>query len=107
VQRGRPETCQGAHAAGYNSYIGISVVGDFSSEDNPAGEKGPIQPTQKQLDSLIKVCRRLKERYKIPLNHIVRHSDVSATLCPGDRFPFTSVLRQIQASNDNAKPESR
>lgn len=98
VQRGRPETCEGAHATGYNSYLGISIIGDFSSEDNPTAEKGPIKPTEKQIDSLIKLCRRLKERYNIPLNHIVRHSDISSTRCPGDRFPFSSVLQQIQAT---------
>src|SRR5437016_681095 len=35
VQQGRPEHCRGAHAQGYNSYIGICLVGDFSSKDNP------------------------------------------------------------------------
>jgi N-acetylmuramoyl-L-alanine amidase len=108
VQRGRPETCQGAHAMGYNSYLGISIVGDFSSEDNPSGEKGPIKPSEKQIDSLIKLCRRLKESYNIPLNHIVRHSDTSSTKCPGDRFPFSSVLQQVQAPEaKGSRPESR
>ena len=40
VQTGRPERCEG--------------VGDFSSEDNPAGKEGPInssgQPTQSQAN---------------------------------------------------------
>lgn len=96
VKRGRPERCEGAHAKGYNSYLGISVVGDFSSEDNPTGEKGPTRPTAKQIASLIQLCRRLKDRYNIPLQHIVRHSDISSTKCPGDRFPFRSVLDQLQ-----------
>jgi hypothetical protein len=96
VQTGRPERCEGAHAKGYNSYLGISVVGDFSSEDNPTGGKGPMRPSAKQLASLVRLCRRLKDRYNIPLQHIVRHSDISSTTCPGDRFPFTSVLQQLQ-----------
>lgn len=95
VKTGRPERCEGAHAAGYNSYLGISVVGDFSSEDNPTGEKGPTGPSAKQIASLIQLCRRLKDRYNIPLQHIVRHSDLSSTKCPGDRFPFRSVLDQL------------
>jgi len=45
VKAGRPERCEGAHALGYNSYLGISVVGDFSSEDNPTGTKGPTSPS--------------------------------------------------------------
>jgi lipid-binding SYLF domain-containing protein len=96
VIAGRPERCEGAHAAGYNSYLGISVVGDFSSEDNRTGEKGPTRPSAKQVASLIRLCRRLKRRYNFPLQHIVRHSDVSSTKCPGDQFPFRSILDQLQ-----------
>jgi len=96
IQVGRPERCEGAHAQGYNSYLGISVVGDFSSEDNPTGKKGPARPTAKQIASLVQLCRRLKDRYNIPLQHIVRHSDISSTRCPGDRFPFQSFLQQLQ-----------
>jgi len=107
VQPGRPERCEGAHAQGYNSYLGISVVGDFSSEDNPTGEKGPIRPTAKQIASLIQLCRRLKDRYHIPLQHIVRHSDISSTRCPGDRFPFRSVLDQLQWKRGGVKPKRR
>ena len=103
VKRGRPERCEGAHAKGYNSYLGISVVGDFSSEDNPTGKKGPTRPTAKQIASLIQLCRRLKDRYHIPLQHIVRHSDISSTKCPGDRFPFRSVLDQLQGRPGGAK----
>lgn len=96
VQAGRPEKCEGAHAEGYNSYLGIAVVGDFSSEDNPTGNKGPTEPSKKQMDSLVHLCLRLMDRYNIPLQHIVRHSDISSTRCPGDRFPFSSLLRQLQ-----------
>ena len=60
VQAGRPERCEGAHAEGYNSYLGISVVGDFSSEDNPTGKKGPTNPSDKQIAALIQLCRRLQ-----------------------------------------------
>jgi N-acetylmuramoyl-L-alanine amidase len=105
VQAGRPERCEGAHAQGYNSYLGISVVGDFSSEDNPTGKKGPIRPSAKQIASLIQLCRRLKDHYHIPLQHIVRHSDISSTRCPGDRFPFRSVLDQLQRKPGGVKPK--
>jgi N-acetylmuramoyl-L-alanine amidase len=104
VKVGRPERCEGAHAEGYNSYLGISVVGDFSSEDNPTGKKGPTRPNAKQIASLIQLCLRLKDRYNIPLQHIVRHSDISSTKCPGDRFPFRSVLDQLQRRPASTKP---
>jgi len=107
VKAGRPERCEGAHAQGYNSYLGISVVGDFSSEDNPTGKKGSTRPSAKQIASLIQLCRRLEDRYHIPLQHIVRHSDISSTRCPGDRFPFRSVLDQLQRKTGDIKPKGR
>ncbi len=98
VQAGRPERCEGAHAEGYNSYLGISVVGDFDSQDNPTGKKGATKPTEKQIASLVQLCRRLQDRYNIPLQHIVRHSDIASTRCPGDRFPFSAFLQQLQTT---------
>ncbi len=96
VKPGRPERCQGAHAKGYNSYLGISVVGDFSGDQNPRGPNEPRIPNDRQISSLIQLCRRLRARYKIPLQHIVRHSDISSTDCPGRRFPFRYVLQQLE-----------
>lgn len=96
IQTGRPDRCEGAHAKGYNSYLGISVVGDFDSRDNPTGEKGPEKPNEKQIASLTRLCQRLMLRYHIRVNHIVRHSDTAVTKCPGDRFPFSAFLKQLQ-----------
>lgn len=96
IQKGRPERCEGAHAKNYNSYLGISVVGDFDSRDNPKGEKGPTQPNPKQMAALVRLSRQLMLRYHIPASHVVRHSDVAATRCPGDRFPFGALLRQLK-----------
>ena len=95
VQAGRPERCQGAHASGYNAYLGISVAGDFSSNDNPTGAKGPAVPTPKQEQALVQLCRRLREKYNFPIHRIMRHSDVSPTECPGDRLPFVRILGEI------------
>lgn len=95
VQQGRPERCEGAHAPGYNSYLGISVAGDFSSADNPNGAKGALTPTPAQLKSVIELCRKLRREYNIPVQHILRHSDVAPTLCPGDRFPFLYIVSHV------------
>jgi N-acetylmuramoyl-L-alanine amidase len=97
VQSGRPDLCEGAHAKGYNSYLGIAMVGDFDSRDNPNGEKGPTKPSSKQIAALVRLCQRLMLQYKIPVTRIVRHSDVAATRCPGDRFPFQAFLRDLKA----------
>ena len=103
IKHGRPERCEGAHARGYNSYLGISVIGDFSSRDNPTGKKGPERPTPKQLQAVVELCRMLRQTYKIPLQHVVRHSDIASTDCPGDQFPFNQVLRRLEAERNRAK----
>jgi hypothetical protein len=107
LQPGRPERCEGAHAQGYNSYLGVSVVGDFSTRDNPDGQKGLAKPTQQQIASLVRLCRELQRRYGIPLQHIVRHSDISSTSCPGDRFPFALFLRTLSNQSTPVKSGKR
>ncbi len=72
VRAGRPERCEGAHAQGYNSYLGISVVGDFSSEDNPTGRQGTGQ-TERKADCL---SNSALSSHKRPLQHSL------ATHCP-------------------------
>lgn len=99
IQAGRPERCEGAHARGYNSYLGIALIGDFSSQDNPRGRKGPRVPTPQQMTALVKLCRRLREQYKIPLQRIMPHSEVSRTRCPGDGFAFKTVLAQLEVES--------
>jgi N-acetylmuramoyl-L-alanine amidase len=92
IQTGRPERCQGAHARGYNSYIGISLVGDFSSKD------GHESPTPEQIKSLLQLTSELEHRYNIPVQRILRHSDVGTTDCPGDRFAFSQFMLALMKS---------
>jgi len=101
VKAGRPERCQGAHTRGYNSYLGIALVGDFSSDDNPKGLKGHVTPTAAQMRSLLMLSRELRQRYRIPLHRIMRHSDISTTRCPGDRFLFKEFLAQLEQSSSS------
>lgn len=103
VKHGRPERCEGAHARAYNSYLGISLVGDFSTRDNPTGKKGPMQPTRRQMKSLVRLTRELQQRYNIPVQRILRHSDVAPTDCPGDRFAFKTFLLDLEQSEAHAR----
>jgi N-acetylmuramoyl-L-alanine amidase len=96
VKQGRPEHCVGAHARGFNDYIGIVLVGDFSSKDNPHGEKAPPAPSRQQMDAVLALCRTLKVKYSIPLARILRHRDVARTECPGDRFPYAELIHALQ-----------
>lgn len=99
VQEGRPIGCRGAHTHGkeiYNRYVGICLVGDFSSRDNPAGKKGPVRPSRAQMDALAKLCRRLMKEYQIPVSKVMRHRDFNQTECPGDRFPYGWLLERLR-----------
>jgi N-acetylmuramoyl-L-alanine amidase len=97
VQEGRPVRCRGAHATGYNSYIGICLVGDFSSRGKAPGEQGALGPTVAQLDALGNLCRRLQAEYGIPAEHVVTHREVNPeTECPGEHFPSQRVMEWIR-----------
>jgi len=95
IRSGRPERCEGAHARGYNSYLGIALIGNFSSHTGSRAGKGVNRPTQAQLASLVRLCCYLRQKYSIPLQHIMPHSDVSRTECPGDGLKFSTILAQI------------
>jgi len=72
-------------------------VGDFSSSDNPNGERGLTEPTEAQMHALTELCRNLRQKYQIPLKVVLRHNDVNPnTECPGDRFPFEAFLKTLQ-----------
>ncbi|MBI1750399.1 MAG: N-acetylmuramoyl-L-alanine amidase [Acidobacteria bacterium] len=97
ISQGRPERARGAHAAAYNSYIGICLVGDFSSAQNPTGTMGLQEPTQAQIQSLVRLVRELRSRYAIPPERILLHRQVDRdTQCPGDRFPVAFFTARIQ-----------
>lgn len=97
VQRGRPEGCVGAHARHLNDRsLGVCLVGNFSSADNPAGRQGPVRPPDAQIASLTALCAYLVRKYDIPLEQIRRHRDVGRTACPGDQFPWNDFRRALR-----------
>jgi N-acetylmuramoyl-L-alanine amidase len=99
VQQGRPELLQGSHTEGYNSYIGICLVGNFSSGDNANGKRGLPAPTELQLNALMELTNRLQKKYGFSSGQILRHSDVNpSSECPGDRFPFDEFRARLEAS---------
>jgi len=100
VVQGRPEHCRGAHADGYNSYIGISLIGNFSSKENPVMDEGPKEVTDAQLKALTNLCAQLQKKYGIPLDKIHGHRDVNPnTECPGDKFPFEQFMKALKVSS--------
>jgi N-acetylmuramoyl-L-alanine amidase len=93
IQQGRPEHCRGSHAAGYDSFLGICLIGNFSANSNPDGDRGLKEPTEAQIQALTALVKRLRTSYHIPLDRIRRHSDVNPhTECPGDRFSLQQLM---------------
>lgn len=100
VVQGRPEHCRGAHADGYNSYVGISLIGNFSSKDSGFLNEGPRHVTDAQLKSLTDLCRRLQEKHGLPLDNINSHHDVNPdTECPGENFPLEQLINTLKTSS--------
>jgi len=94
VQSGRPEGVPGSHTIGHNRQLGICLVGNFSSSDNPTGKNGSMRPSRQQLDALDKLLKHLIRKYRFRPGNLHRHRDYAQTACPGDRFPFEAVKRR-------------
>lgn len=95
VEPGRPELAPGAHTRGHSDYIGICLVGNFSSSANSYGQMQPDRPTAEQMVSLENLLRDLMRRYDLTVHNIFRHRDLAPTSCPGDRFPFEQLIRDL------------
>ncbi len=70
-----------ANANGMNEHgIGISLVGNFSER----------HVTEKELESLVFLVRKLQEYYHIPKSNVIGHRNVPGkhTECPGNNFPW-------------------
>lgn len=79
------EQLQGAHAGSrlYNEEgIGICVIGDFSES----------APTPRQIAAARQLISQLSQRYQIGADRVLKHSDLQASQCPGDRFPWEAVV---------------
>ncbi len=95
VQRGRPEWMPGAHTAGKNRYLGICLVGNFSSKDNPDGTQKPSRPTAAQLETLASLLKELMKRHGFSPDDVHGHDEFRATECPGDRCPMDRIRLRL------------
>lgn len=68
--------------------IGICLVGNFSD-----GQR----VSRPQFESLVALVDTLRRYYNIPLDRIVRHSDVPGknTECPGRSFPWEDLRQRL------------
>ncbi len=84
----------GAHCGGTSGNwanedgIGICLVGDFSQ----------TAPTERQMQSLVKLIRFLQQQYEIPKSRIYGHRTTPGarvTECPGDNFPMSRLKSML------------
>jgi hypothetical protein len=104
VEPGRPEGAPGAHTSGHNSYLGVCLVGNFSSTANPDVAMQPAVPTDAQMASLTALLRELMRKYDFTVEDIHRHRDFCQTSCPGDRFPFDKLIESLKGPQPTASP---
>ena len=94
VYQGREDNWNGGHTEGYNSRsIGVCFEGNFDAE----------RMSPEQLAAGRELLAVLQARY--PEAVIVRHGDLSATVCPGGLFPFAALTEQlpVPAPEENAE----
>jgi N-acetyl-anhydromuramyl-L-alanine amidase AmpD len=101
VQEGRPEWLPGAHAVGANDHLGICLIGNFSSKDNPNSAEQPARPTEAQMSALKALLRELMGKYHFGPDDIHGHRDFAATDCPGDRFPMEALRANLRQQTGN------
>ena len=89
VYRGRPEWALGAHAIGANDWsIGVCCEGAYMTETMPAVQLATLKELLRDI-----MARNGRLR-------LLRHKDVSATNCPGDRFPWAEVQDYDEEDNE-------
>ena len=80
IYHGREESAAGGHTLNYNQVsIGICFEGNFEVEKMPLVQREAGQA----------LIAYLKPKY--PTAKIVRHSQLNATACPGNNFPFADI----------------
>ena len=93
VEQGRPDLCPGAHARTFNNWLGICLIGNFATHTSKHYK--PDHPTRAQMKSLVALCESLMAKYHIPPQMVLRHRDVNVTWCPGDNFPYRSLIATL------------
>jgi len=72
-----------------NNSIGIELV-------NKGHRLGYQKFSKKQIDQLVKLCRLLQKKFKIPKSCILGHSDIAPLrkIDPGEKFPWFDLSKK-------------
>ena len=80
IERGRDIDKSGAHAKGYNDYIGICLI-------------GVDRFTDAQFESLKDLLLELRRKYQIDFKNVIGHNEVSTKSCPN--FNVQAYLKEF------------
>ena len=82
------KSCWGKYKNINKNSIGIELV-------NKGHQFGYTSFNEKQLLSLIKVCKNIIKKYKIKNKNIIGHSDIAPTrkIDPGEKFPWSQLAK--------------
>ena len=85
LYQGRPISRNGAHARGYNHWVGICVCVDYP--------QGSLESDELYSE----LAREIKSKFSFPLNEktILGHDQVNATKCPGN-LKIEKVIKAIR-----------
>lgn len=83
IHKGRPEWAIGAHAKGFNEWLGVCAEGNYEIEKTMPSD---------QLIALKYVHAYLNHKYGSLRDR--RHKDLMPTACPGQHYPYRGVMGQ-------------
>jgi len=83
------KSCWGSYKNLNLNSIGIELV-------NKGHQFGYESFSRKQISSLIKICKHLKNKYKIKNKNIIGHSDIAPLrkIDPGEKFPWIHLAKK-------------
>tara|TARA_Y100000590_G_scaffold321166_1_gene363613 strand:+ start:255 stop:737 length:483 start_codon:yes stop_codon:yes gene_type:complete len=84
--------------AGVSRWKGIDNLNNISigiELENPGHEFGYIPFSKKQMNALIFLCKKLKNKYEIEEDWVLGHSDISPDrkLDPGEKFNWNDIKK--------------
>lgn len=95
IYKGRPDNAIGAHAKGHNTNsLGVCAEGRYMTESMP----------QVQKDSIIELCKYLKNKYGI--SRIYGHRELMSTDCPGVNYPLQDIKNAVLNGQSSASVSS-
>ena len=100
---------------GYNSYLGICLVSNFSTADNVDGSLGLREPTLAQIEALASLCQELQTRYGFGVEKLLGHNKLNPnTECPAQvvcvpvrKLVFSHKFRSILETPSSPFENSR